>query len=62
MNDTRIDFRIPSDLRAALTTLAANVKEQHAVDVSVPDLLRLAIKRVTDNPALLFRPPAMEHA
>jgi hypothetical protein len=61
-NDARLDMRLPADLLGAITTLAANVNAEAGVVLTAADLVRLALRRVTDNPALLFRPPAMEHA
>jgi hypothetical protein len=58
--NSRFEFRMPADLHNAISTLAATTAADAGVVLSVADIVRLAIRRAIDNPALLFRPPSAE--
>lgn len=60
MSTNNITIRMPDADRAILAELANRVAEDLGVELTSSDLIRLAIKRLPQSPAELFRPPT-EH-
>jgi hypothetical protein len=54
-NDSNINLRLPSDLRAALDAMASRVSEDTGIEVTPSDLLRVGAQRLLASPEPLFR-------